>query len=185
MAVRHGGPPKRLTKTASTERESASLPLARREQPPGIFDHPYARSVVGYSGTPLVRKLGIKPDDTVWLKSAPPDVDIERLLHPLPPGAQCIRRVSTRPPEIVLSFSKHRREFHTRLAKALNVIDPTGVTWVIWPKKSSELFKAGRQDLTEDVIREHALSLGLVDVKVCAVNETWSGLKLVYRRANR
>lgn len=134
--------------------------------------------MAGYSGTPLSQKLGIKPGTRVKVRGAPAHyVD---LLAPLPEGAVASSRI--RPPFDTLHiFTKSRAILRTELERGLNEIPQDGALWVSWPKKASGV----ETDVTEDVVRELALPMGLVDVKVCAVDETWSGLKLVIRKALR
>ncbi|HVQ88154.1 MAG TPA: DUF3052 domain-containing protein [Actinomycetes bacterium] len=140
--------------------------------------------MVGYSGTPLARKLGIKPDDRVLVSGRPRDLDFAALVAPLPDGAAIVSRRAKSSP-MVICFAESVAELEKRLPDAINSIPRSGTIWVCWPKKSSARFKAGTRDLTEDSIRALALELGVVDVKVCAVDDTWSGLKLVYRLADR
>ena len=131
----------------------------------------------GYSGTPLPRKLGMKEGSTVVLISAPDG--FERTLGGQPAGVR-LRRGNRGAREITIWFVTSKRELGRRFdAVALAVGE--GTLWVAWPKQSSEL--AG--DLTEDSVRDVALPRGLVDTKVCAIDETWSGLRLTKRRANR
>ena len=132
----------------------------------------------GYSGKDVAEKLGIKPWMRIKTRSAPPNY--EQLLGVLPNGALLSSRLR-RPVDIVHIFSIARSHLVAELAASLEDIEQDGAVWVSWPKKSSGV----RTDITEDVVREVALPLGLVDVKVCAVDETWSGLKLVIRKANR
>ena len=132
----------------------------------------------GYSGTPLTKKLGIKAGFRVRVLNAP--VDYEALLDPLPEGAVISSRRS-RSVDIWHVFTKSSAMLSSGLPVAMEAIRPDGAIWVSWPKKASGV----PTDVTEDVIRELALPLGLVDVKVCAVDETWSGLKLVIRKENR
>ena len=132
----------------------------------------------GYSGTPLARKLGIGENATVFAVDAPeqyPD-----LLHPLPAGARISHR-RPRPLAFVHLFATRRDALAARLPKLRDALEQDGVIWVSWPKRSAGV----ATELSEDVIRELALPLGLVDVKVCAVDETWSGLKLVIRKELR
>jgi len=127
--------------------------------------------VAGYSGTPLVRKLGIKPGDVVAQLGGPdallPEVTVRRRL----PGAA----------DIVLFFASERAILERRLPALRAAIEPAASLWVCWPKKASKV----PTDITEDVIREVVLPTGLVDVKVCAVDNVWSGLKLVVRKELR
>lgn len=102
------------------------------------------------------------------------------LVAPLPRGARLTTRAS-RHPGFVHVFATSRTELRTQLARLRRMIAPNGIVWVSWPKRSADT----DTDVTEDVIRDEALPLGFVDVKVCAVDETWSGLKLVIRRTLR
>jgi len=134
--------------------------------------------LAGYSGTPLAKKLGISSGTKLHLIDAPPTH--QRLLAPLPSGVELVPTTSDTT-DIIHVFSTKK----ARLAKTLVVIRkkmrPNAVIWVSWPKKASRV----PTDLTEDVIRELALPLGLVDIKVCAVDDVWSGLKLMVRRELR
>jgi hypothetical protein len=132
----------------------------------------------GYSGTPLAAKLGIKAASRVLALAAPKDY--RAWLEPLPPSVAFVRRVSDAV-DIVHLFVRERAELKRRLADLRGALGPTAAIWVSWPKKASKV----PTDVTEDVIRELALPLGLVDVKVCAVTDVWSGLKLVVRRELR
>ena len=134
--------------------------------------------MTGYSGTPLPQKLGIKPGLNVVTINAPRNY--RRLLGTIPEGAtfsDCLKSDSS----FVHVFIKKRSELAKRLSILREKIADTGTVWVSWPKKSS----GAATDVTEDVVRAIALPLGFVDVKVCAVDKTWSGLKLMVRRTNR
>lgn len=133
--------------------------------------------MAGYSGTPLARKLGVTDDTTILAIGAPKNYTA--LLAPLPEGARISVRSST--PRFVHLFTASRDELDTRLRQLRDTVDQDGVVWVSWPKKSAKV----ATDITEDTIRAVALPLGFVDVKVCAVDETWSGLKLVIRKELR
>ena len=134
--------------------------------------------MAGYSGTPLPQKLGIKSGLTVVTINAP--TNYRRLLGTIPDGATLSDRV--RPDSsFVHVFVKKRSELAKRLSLLREKIPDTGTVWVSWPKRSSGV----STDVTEDVVRAVALPLGFVDVKVCAVDEIWSGLKLMVRRTNR
>ena len=133
---------------------------------------------IGYSGKALGQKLGIKSWTRVKTRNAP--ANYQQLLGPLPNDVQLSARLR-RPVDLVHIFSIARAQLVAELRRALDEIEQDGAVWVSWPKKASGV----RTDITEDVIREVAFPLGLVDVKVCAVDETWSGLKLVIRTANR
>jgi hypothetical protein len=132
----------------------------------------------GYSGTPLANKLGFKPGQRVSAPGAPSNY--RKLLAPLPAGVEFQARVS-KTTELVHLFTTSKAELAKNLAAWLKVLGPEVAIWVSWPKKTSKV----PTDLTEDTIRAVALPLGLVDVKVCAVDETWSGLKLVVRKELR
>jgi hypothetical protein len=134
--------------------------------------------MAGYSGRPLAQKLGIKPHTIVVAIDAPSHY--RRLLDKFPSGAN----VATRPvgeTNFVHLFVKQRRALEKHLHELRQKIAQDAALWVSWPKKSSGV----PTDVTEDVIRSVALPLGFVDVKVCAVDETWSGLKLMIRKKNR
>ncbi len=134
--------------------------------------------MAGYSGTPLSKKLGIKAGTRLKVRGAP--AQYEDLLAPLPEGAIVSSRLRS-PFDILHVFTKSRRKLQTELERGIREIRQDGALWVSWPKKASGV----ETDVTEDVVREVALPMGLVDVKVCAVDETWSGLKLVIRKALR
>jgi len=135
-------------------------------------------AVSGYSGKALGQKLGIKSWTRVKPRNAPGNY--KQLLGPVPTDAIVSTRL--RPPvDLIHIFSIARAHLLAELRRAIEDVDQDGAIWVSWPKKASGV----RTDLTEDVIREVALPMGLVDVKVCAVDETWSGLKLVIRKMNR
>jgi hypothetical protein len=132
----------------------------------------------GYSGTPLAKKLGIKQGSRVALRGAPEDYD--DLVAPLPPDVTLARR-TTKDHDIIHVFTRKASELEAGLPKWMERIKQDGMIWVSWPKKSSKV----ATDVTEDTVRRLALPLGLVDVKVCAVTEVWSGLKLVIRKELR
>jgi hypothetical protein len=132
----------------------------------------------GYSGTPLSTKLGIKAGSRVCVVHEPDDY--RAWLSPIPEGATFQNRPAAST-DIVHVFSRDRAELGRLLATYRAKLGPAGVVWVSWPKKSSKV----ATDITEDTIRELALPMGWVDVKVCAVSEVWSGLKLVVRKALR
>jgi len=142
--------------------------------------------MVGYSGTPLPRKLGISPDTAVLVVRPPNDLDLDALLVPWPTRARLVRRAPrTTSFAVVLLFAESAADLRARLPDAIDRIDRDGAVWVAWPKKSSRRWRDGPRTVTEDIVRAQALALGVVDVKVCAIDETWSGLKLVYRLTDR
>ena len=133
---------------------------------------------VGYSGTPLAKKLGIKEGSRVFLLGAPKDY--ERLLAPMPDGVTFDARPGPKI-DVAHIFVTKRAELEKQLGQLRKSLKPDAALWVSWPKKSSKV----PTTVTEDSIRELALPIGFVDVKVCAVTEVWSGLKLVVRKELR
>jgi hypothetical protein len=132
----------------------------------------------GYSGTPLAKKLGIRAGARLFVRAAPDNYP--QLLAPLPEGVLRVRRFDAAT-DIGHLFATRRAQLQATLKDMRRAMRDDAVIWVSWPKKAS------RQptDITEDVVREVALPMGLVDIKVCAVDETWSGLKLMLRRSER
>ena len=128
----------------------------------------------GYSGTPLPKKLGFKPGAAIVVIGQPKNY--AELVSPLPSGARIVSRLPKQP-EFVHLFTAARTELAKHLTRLRTMVAPDAMVWVSWPKRASGV----TTDITEDVIRAVALPLGFVDVKVCAVDETWSGLKLVIR----
>jgi hypothetical protein len=131
--------------------------------------------MAGYSGTPLAKKLGIKAGFTVFAIGGP--ADYASLLAPLPDDVKFVNTL-TSTVDLIHLFTKSAAELDANLRIWRHAMKSDGMIWVSWPKKASKV----PTDITEDVIREVALPMGLVDVKVCAVDETWSGLKLVVRK---
>jgi hypothetical protein len=132
----------------------------------------------GYSGTPLPRKLGIKPGARLAVLREPEG--FRRTLGELPEGV-VIRRRSQGPLDVVVAFFSRRSELERRMPVLRGSLAPAGGLWIAWPKRASGM----PTDVTEDVVRELGLAAGLVDNKVCAIDETWSGLRLVYRLRDR
>jgi len=132
----------------------------------------------GYSGTPLAKKLGIKPGFRIYVENGPGHY--MKLIAPLPEAVSFVQRPGDQLNMIHL-FTQEAGSLAAKLKDGMRRIVPDGMIWVSWPKKASKV----PTDVTEDVIRKLALPLGLVDTKVCAVDETWSGLKLVIRLENR
>jgi len=135
-------------------------------------------SMAGYSGKPLAQKLGVKPGVTVAALNAPRNY--RALLRPLPPGAKIQPQLGRSAP-FIHCFSKRRAELARRFPSFGRALTPDGTLWISWPKGTSGV----ATDLTEDVVRTIGLATGLVDVKVCAVDEVWSGLKFVRRLKDR
>jgi hypothetical protein len=131
--------------------------------------------MAGYSGTPLPKKLGIVEGSTVALIDAPQGV-----IDELPSGV-IVKRQARGTADVVVSFFTRRKDFERRIDSLAKMVFPSGGLWVAWPKRAS-----GQQtDMHEGVVREVALPLGLVDNKVCAIDEAWSGLRVVWRREHR
>jgi hypothetical protein len=133
-------------------------------------------AMAGYSGTPLHRKLGIAPGNSVLLDGAPHEFTLD-----LPDGVHLSRRTGCGPYDVILCFCPDLARLRRRWVALHPLTGPAGALWIAWPKRASGI----PTDLDENVVREHALAHGRVDVKVCAVDETWSGLKHVIRTADR
>ena len=133
--------------------------------------------MAGYSGTPLAKKLGIKPGTRLFSVGAPGHYD--ELLAPLPEGVKRVRKIEAA--DVAHFFVTARARLEKELRAAVPKMQQDAAIWVSWPKKSAKV----ATDITEDTVREVALPLGLVDIKVCAVDEVWSGLKLVIRKQLR
>jgi hypothetical protein len=132
----------------------------------------------GYSGTPLPQKLGIKEGHKVAVIGAPPEVD----LGVLPTGTKLQRGLAGKAPlDVLVVFVTRRADLVTRIAACRPRMQPAAGLWIAWPKRASGVIT----DVTEDTVREVALPTGLVDNKVCAIDDTWSGLRLVIRKALR
>jgi len=134
--------------------------------------------MAGYSGTPLSKKLGLKPRQRVAVVHAP--ADYAELVPDLPPGIE-LRTVPGADTDLVHLFATEAAALAKQLKALRAQLKPDAVLWVSWPKKASKR----PTDITEDVVRAHALPLDFVDVKVCAVDAVWSGLKLVRRASAR
>jgi hypothetical protein len=133
--------------------------------------------VAGYSPTPLPRKLGIKPGARVAFRSAPPE--FAAALGPL--DDVHVKRRAVGPLDVLVAFFVRAAELDARLEALAKAIYPDGGLWIAWPKRASGV----PTDLTGNVVRELALAIGLVDNKVCAIDETWSGLRIVHRLRDR
>jgi hypothetical protein len=134
--------------------------------------------MTGYSGTPLVKKLGIKEGHRIAFPSAP-DGFLE-LIGDLP-GGVTVKSRATGPLDVIVFFTRSRAELERRLPALRRAMDPAAGVWIAWPKRSSGV----PTDMTEDVARELGLANKLVDNKVAAIDETWSGLRLVIRLEDR
>jgi hypothetical protein len=131
-------------------------------------------STTGYSGTPLPQKLGIKDGSVVVLVGAPDGFDATL-------GAIAARRRLGGRADVVVAFFTRRADLERRIGALERAVFPDGGLWIAWPKKSSGV----ATDITEDTLREVCLPRGLVDNKVCAIDQTWSGLRLVWRKERR
>ena len=139
---------------------------------------------VGYSGTPLPKKLGMKPGQVVAFVALPPELEALAAAEPFAAvdrAAQADELGPTDPHDLICAFYTSAHALQLALPCLKAAIRPAGMIWIAWPKKASKV----PTDITEDTIRRHCLPLGLVDVKVCAVSEVWSGLKLVIRVTER
>jgi hypothetical protein len=134
-------------------------------------------SAAGYSGTPLAKKIGFKAGNSAAFLDAPDHLD--ELLGDL--DGVTVKRSLRGRADVVLCFVTVRTQLAKRAARLRKAIAPDGMVWVCWPKRASKV----ATDMTEDVVRDVLLPTGLVDVKVAAIDETWSGLKLVVRRELR
>ncbi len=132
----------------------------------------------GYSGTPLAKKLGIVEGSTVATVNEPGE--FRELLAPVPDDV-VVRSGLRGRADVVVFFTTRRSEFERRVDAAGRVIFPAGGLWIAWPKRASKV----PTDMTEDVVRDVALPLGLVDNKVCAISDVWSGLRVVWRKELR
>jgi len=133
----------------------------------------------GYSGTPLLQKLGIKDGHRVAILHAPMPLPGE--MRAMPASVTVRRDLRSGNLDVIVLFVTDQSSLRTQFAAAATRLDPDGGVWVAWPKKASGV----ATDVTEDRVREVALAAGLVDNKVCAIDEVWSGLRCVYRRADR
>lgn len=164
-----------VVSSSSALQVDAHLPVARA---PGSCPLVWNLSMAGYSGTPLVTKLGVKAGYSVLVLGAP--AGFADTLD-WPPEVRVVSRRGKGPYDVILYFTKSRAALTKDLAKLRNCMAPACGLWICWPKKASKV----ATDMTEDVVREVALPTGLVDNKVCAVDETWSGLRLVIRKELR
>jgi hypothetical protein len=177
MAAKNASPvpPERRAASGSTRlivKQGAALHQDLRTVR-GLVAHPH-----GYSDTPLPKKLGIKAGTRLAFVRAPDGFD--RTVGELPEGVE-IKRSARGPLDVIVFFTTSAAELRRRFDRLAAALDPAGALWVAWPKKSSGV----ATDLTENTVRDVALPKGLVDNKVCAIDDIWSGLRLVIRRANR
>ena len=133
--------------------------------------------IAGYSGTPLAQKLGIKPGGRVLVAAAPPELD----LGDVPSGALVHTRAGTKSYDVIVAFCPDLRRLRRRFPALVPRLSTAGALWICWPKRASGV----ASDLDENVVRDVGLDAGLVDVKVAAVDDVWSGLKFVWRVRDR
>ncbi len=136
--------------------------------------------MAGYSGTPLPKKLGIKPGHRLWMTGDASAV-FAMMLQPLPDEIEIADGDAAGTYDIIIYFTKSRSELKSAFGKLKRRLEDDGGLWIGWPKKAAGV----PTDLTEDVVREIGLATGLVDNKVCAIDDTWSGLRFVVRLADR
>jgi hypothetical protein len=134
-----------------------------------------ARPSAGYSGTPQSRKLGVKPGIRVALDHTPPGWTLSD------PPVDVVYVDTAAAADLVISFFNARAELAARLPRLAELIHPAGSLWIAWPRRAG----GHDSDITDNVVREYALPLGVVDVKVAAIDDDWSGLKVMWRRENR
>ena len=135
--------------------------------------------MAGYSGTPLAKKLGIKENFRLFLFDAPKTLRAD--LGDLPPNVRTAAKLDAKPFDLIMLFATTERVLKQQFTRLMKTLNQNGMLWVAWPKKSSGV----ETDLSFDVVQRLGLAAGLVDVKICAVDETWSGLKFVYRLKDR
>jgi hypothetical protein len=134
--------------------------------------------MAGYSGTPLVKKIGIKENHRVLLIAAPDG--FSKTLGKLPAGAKVLKNAEA-PVHVVVGFARSRSDVSANFAETVSQLDQAGMIWISWPKKASGV----ATELDGNIVREIGLAMGLVDIKVCAIDDVWSGLKFVIRKENR
>jgi hypothetical protein len=134
----------------------------------------------GYSGTLLIKKLGIKAGQRVAIVNAPKNF-LSKEMQPLPENVTLTSAPAHKQFDFIMLFVDSTRALHKDLSKLKQKLASDGILWVSWPKKSSGV----ETDLSFDIVQQSGLKIGLVDVKICAVNDIWSGLKFVYRLKDR
>lgn len=135
--------------------------------------------MAGYSGTPLVKKLGFKEGFRTGLVNPPKGIQKE--LAPLPNNLSVSVGTLTKPLDLIILFADSQKMLKTEFPRLARKLVENGMLWIAWPKKASGV----TSDLSENIVRDIGLAAGLVDVKVCAINDVWSGLKFVYRLEDR
>lgn len=181
LAPRRGTPPKPtawLRGNDEPRERHAARHIAAVDEPVACAPVPVGADANKWSGTPLVRKLGFKAGFVVAYVD--PRDGFAALLGELP-GGVTVRRRLRGPLDLVVCFVTERRDLERRLPRLRETLAPGGMLWIAWPKRASGV----ATDMTEHVVREVALPTGLVDTKVAAIDETWSGLRLVIRKELR
>lgn len=188
--------PLRTTPIVFVDGEPSKVERIQRHLPDAVFTswrrvrgalknaiaHPPKKPVIpesalaGYSGTPLVKKLGVKPDNLVALVGAPKR--FEQTLGRLPHGVSLRHRVQGKR-DLTIWFTQTKKDLNDRVERMAKIAGDN--LWIVWPKKTSEL----ASDLTQAEVRKVGLAIGLVDYKVCAIDETWSGLKFTRRKSKK
>ncbi len=172
--------PLRHSSSAASRRCGSGGGRSVNDEDKDIDDESTLAAMAGYSGTPLAKKLGIKEGARIALVGAAATLDsLEADLGPLPDGVDVRRRAGKA--DVAVAFFTERAELAKRIEALARNVFPDGGLWIAWPKKSSGV----ATDITEQTIRDVALPLGVVDNKVCAIDDTWSGLRLVIRRELR
>jgi hypothetical protein len=133
--------------------------------------------MAGYSGTPLAKKLGLKDGFRIWFVNAPENFERELEI----PAEVGIISSKAKPLDLILLFTKSEARLRKDFSVLAQKLSPNGMLWISWPKKASGV----ATDLNENLVRQIGLDAGLVDVKICAINDVWSGLKFVYRLRDR
>lgn len=136
-------------------------------------------SMAGYSNTPLLKKLGIKPDSNIILQNEP--INYFDLLSPISEGVNLLTKTTNEKVDFIHLFVLERSVFEKEFLILKKKMKKDGMMWISWPKKASKV----QTDLSDAIIRDFGLANGLVDVKVCAVDDVWTGLKFVYRIKDR
>ncbi len=177
-----GGDPERIDRVKDLLPDAVYTPWSRiRSSLRRAIAHPPAEPVAprsllaGYEGTPLPTKLGVKPDSVIALAGAPPG--FEKTLGRLPRGAT-LRRQVRGTCDLVIWFTKSRRDLERRIDRMGGAIADRGSLWIAWPKKASGV----PSDITQNDVRAVGLAAGLVDYKICSIDDTWSGLRFARRK---
>lgn len=136
--------------------------------------------MAGYSGTPLIKKLGIKPENRILLVNHPDN--FFELLGEFPENVELVKHDDTEPIDFIHLFCRELETLHNSFPILKDKLAKDGMIWISWIKKASKNYD---WTFTETEVRDYGLQIGLVDVKVCAVDEDWSGLKFMYRKSDR